>query len=183
MDEQQTATDHEISRNNAGQIVDEKLLNELQDKWISYCAIGGIVTETGFENVFNDRAGREVPEIITKISVTEFAQKLGVDRATLYKWKNNIPDFGMKVRQRREEIFPVARETALFNQAYLIAMTGRGQAAASMITMLLGHGAKLQLPKQRTELEAGQNLMELMNIARKKQIIEGETVERPNINP
>lgn len=164
--------------------MDEGLLSLLQDKWITYCAIGGVITETGFETVYSQQLDREVPEIITKMSLTEFAEKLGVDRKTLYNWKTSIPDFAMKVRAKRDEVFPMARETALFNQAYLIAMTGRGQAAASMITMLLGHYSKLQLPKQRAELEAGDNLMELLNVARKKKvIIEGETSEQPSINP
>lgn len=170
MDETQTGTLAEINEIANGETETEKMLKLQQEQWISFCALGGLITLES-DNKWSTQD-------IHQMTVTEFSETIGVARRTLYNWKKQIPNFGEKVRERRNEVFSLSRESVLFNRAYMIAMTSNDhKAAGEMIKMLLGHGANLELPAQRHEIEAGQNLMDLVNIARKKNIIEGETIE------
>lgn len=151
----------------ASENVADDIIKLKQEQWITFCALGGLIT--------NESDNENKTQEIRQMTVTEFSEQLGVHRVTLYKWKRSIPNFGDRVRTARNEVFSLSRETTLFNRAYIIAMSSNDhKAAGDMIKMLLGHGANLELPTQRTEIDAGQNLMELVGVARKKQVVEGE---------
>lgn len=169
----QSQTPAEVDQITKGEIVQDELINIKQEQWITFVALGGLITsESDDENN---------PVSIRQMPVSEFSAKVGVPRSTLYEWKKRIPNFGARVRKRREEVFSLSRETQLFNRAYLIGMHSKDhKAAGDMIKMLLGHSAQLMLPAQRHEIEAGQSLVDLANAARKRNIIEGDTVGNDN---
>lgn len=168
------------------------------DEYLTFCALGGILV---------DETGRVEP-----LSLGQFCQRVGVDPKTTWRWKTQTPNFGLLVRQRREEIFPWARETAVWNKLYLIATTslpnkvdpvinpktGRTQivrrgslhddqrAAVDAAKTLLGHNGDLRLPVQRQDVKVdGGFLSEMMFAARQQGVIEGEVVPHAadNVSP
>jgi putative insertion element HTH domain-containing protein len=147
------------------------------EAWIDFCAIGGLITNDAPEFEYDSRAGKDLLKNFSRMSVQQFAQQIGVPRRTLYSWKKIVPDFAMKVRKRREELWPVARETAIFNRLYLIGMSGSGQPSVTALTVLASHFSKLRLATQPHEVEAGENLTQLLLMARKKKIVEGEIAD------
>lgn len=158
------------------------------EEYVTFCALGGVLV---------DEVGK--PESMT---LYQFCQRVGVDRATTWRWKKNTPNFGELVRKRRDEIFPWARETALWNRLYLIATssmptrvtpvvnpkTGRTyivrsgalhddqRAAVDAAKLLLGNSGDLKLPTQRQEVDIKHSVSDLLRAAREDGIIEGEVV-------
>jgi hypothetical protein len=136
-------------------IATEYGLSVAQDQWISYCAVGGLITdETG---------------TMRKMKLDEFCTTFKTPERTLYSWKQTIPDFAMKVRERRVKLFPSSRETNLWNRAYLIAMTTTGPQAIEAIKLLAGQFAGWQPPSQKVEHELGSSFMDLLQANRMKQ--------------
>lgn len=181
MDETQTATLTEAQLIEGTQTDAQKLISLQQDWWISYCALGGLITLDGFDFKLDDDGrqqkdyqGKPQTEVMQRVTVTEFAQQIGVDRSTLSRWRHSIPNFNAKVYERRAKLFG-ARESQLFNRLYLIAMSGNGQPSVDAAKALLGHFSDLQLPRQRTEVKnVGESWSTLMD--KKRQAIEGEVV-------
>jgi hypothetical protein len=161
----------------------EKLISLQQDWWIDYCALGGLITFDGFDvktdesgEVEVDYNGRPKTEVMQKMTVTEFAEKIHVDRSTLARWRKTIPNFYGKVYERRAALFG-ARESQLFNRLYLIAMSGNGQPSVAAARTLLGHFSKLKLPTQPTEIKnTGNSWAELLE-RKHTEAIEGEVVD------
>lgn len=168
MDDAQPAHDADIGLIEIDVTANLKL--QQQAAWIDYCAIGGLITNDGMDL---DESDGKIKEI-RRITITQFSEMINVPRRTLHAWKTIIPDFGDRVRKRREELWPQARETAIFNRLYLIGMTGTGQSSVDALKVLAAHFSKLRLPTQPHEVEAGENLIELLNLGRKKNIVEGE---------
>jgi hypothetical protein len=105
------------------------------DEYLSFCALGGLLTTDDGK--------------LSKMTLSDFCARVGIDRATAYRWKHNTSNFSDKVRQRRDEIFPFARETACWNRLYLIGLqSGDLKAAVQALTLLLGHFSGLMLPSQ-----------------------------------
>lgn len=142
---------------------------EAFEAYITYRALGGLtVTDDG---------------IVEKMTIGEFQAAFGVDRKTIYRWKMGVPDLGEKIRARRLEIVPVARETAAWNQMYLLGMqTQDKRAAVDALKTYLGHFSEMQLPVQRQDIKVKGSLAELMSSA-EKEIIEGELVNEPIRQP
>lgn len=116
------------------------------DQYLSYCALGGLIT--------SDEGN------ISRMSVSQFCQQFGVDRKTTYRWRLT-PGFDDKVRARREEIFPLARETAAWNRLFLIGLqTDDMRAAVEALKLFLGHFGGLQLPEKRQSQPNPNNLAE-----------------------
>ena len=143
-----------------------ELLNNIQEQWITFCALGGLITDD------EDHIGN-TPNIKV-MTITKFSEQIGVPRQTLYNWKRSIPNFGEKVRDRRKEVFTLSRETALWNMLYLIAMDGKGQPAVEACKLLLGHFSDLSLAptKQSSTDDYSNNWVDLINSANKRHIIE-----------
>jgi hypothetical protein len=138
------------------QTADELALIKLkQEEYISYCAVGGLITE--------------VDGTLKKMSLEQFSDQLKVDRKTLYNWKQTIPKFWDRVEKRRGEIFTQSRISVVWNGLMLRAAKGDAEQAK----IILGHYANWQPPTQKTEVRIG-GLGDLVNEARKKKIIEGE---------
>lgn len=81
--------------------------------WIDYRALSGTIIE------FNERTNSES---IRKMTVQEFADKVGVTRETLYSWERNIPGFWDKVRSRKKDLSSQKRLSFMEDKFYLKAM-------------------------------------------------------------
>lgn len=152
------------------------------DNYITFCAIGGMrVTDTGQ---------------IETITLDQFCEDNGVNRATVFRWKKNTPDFAMRVRARRDEVIPLARETAALNRLFLLGMSslptriGKDgkptgalhhdqRAAVDALKTYLGHHSELRVPTQRAEVDIKYSVSDLLKAASDDGIIEGEIVDAP----
>jgi len=134
------------------------------DEFLTYSALGGLIIDADTEK-------------IRKMPIYEFCKRVGVDQSTTYRWKH-APGFGMKVRERRNEIMPLARESMVFNQLFILSMqTQDKRAAVDAIKTWLGHFSELQLPVQRQDVEIHGSAEELLKAARDDGILEGEVIE------
>lgn len=122
------------------------------DEFLTYCALGGlIVTDDGK---------------IEKMPLYQFCERVDVDQATTWRWKH-MPDFAMKVRARRDEVVPLARESMAFNQLFILGMqTQDKRAAVDALKTYLGHFSSLRLPVAKQELEVGEGLASLLQQGR-----------------
>lgn len=142
------------------------------EAYITWRALGGLLIVEDDENT---------PNKIKIMTLEDFCTTFEVDRTTVWRWKTQTPNLAELIEKRRLEVTPLARVSAAWNQLFMLGMqTQDKRAAVDAITKYLGHFGNLQLPKQRQEVEAGNNLMELLNQARKRNIVdiqEGELVD------
>jgi hypothetical protein len=110
---------------------DLALIKLKQEEYISYCAVGGLITE--------------VDGTLKKMSLEQFSEQLKVDRKTLYNWKKTIPNFWTRVEKRRGEIFTQSRISVVWNGLMLRAAKGDAEQAK----IILGHFANWQPPTQK----------------------------------
>lgn len=158
MQEPQAATPEQQALDAVAQkIKDDQLLKYQQEQWVDFCAVGGMIT----------RADGEI-EVLT---IGQFAKSMRVDRTTLYRWRNSIPNFWDKVEARRREIFSRDRTTKVWNGVFLRAAKGDAEQAK----IWLSAHAKWQPPSQKHEVSVS-GLGDLVNLARKKKIIEGTVI-------
>lgn len=144
-------------------------LDPMQEEWISYCATQGWIT---------DEAGN-----VTKMSIVEFADKVGVPRRTLYNWKEQITDFDKRVSDRRFELFGGNREGKIWNTLYVMAINPKGGSStieAAKLILANKKGASLRLPTQQVQAEVKHSWADMA--AAKKHIIEGETADTKAID-
>lgn len=133
------------------------------EQFVTYCALGGLIA---------DDNGK-----LNKMTQDQFCQAFGVNPATCWRWKKE-PNFAMKVRTRREEVVPLARESIAFNQLFMLGMqTQDKRAAVDALKTYLGHFNNLQLPVQRQDIKVQGGLMEVLQAAEADGIIEGEIVD------
>lgn len=137
-----------------------------QDDYIAFVAVGGILPS-------EDGAGN-------KITVKQFAEKLGYDPATLWRWRKQIPNFWDRVNEKRREIGSKDRLSNVWNGVYLKAAAGNPEAAK---LYLANFDPDFRMPMQKHEHDIGDGLAEAMNLARQRALqrgneaIEGEVVE------
>lgn len=138
-----------------------KRLKLLQENYIEYKAVGGLITS-------DDGA-------VSKMNVEDFANKIGVNSVTLWRWQKLIPNFEQRVEAKRNEIFTTSRVTAVWNGVYLRALRGDAEQAK----LFLGTYAKWQPPAQKHEVRVS-GLADLAKAAETKKIIEGEITDGNN---
>ena len=137
------------------------------DEFVTYCALGGLVVE-------EDVDGNPKPN---RLPLYKFCERVGIDQATTWRWKR-APGFAEKVRERREEIVPLARESMAWNQLFLLGMqTQDKRAAVDALKTYLGHFSNLRLPTVKQEVKVEHTLADVFTNADK--IIEGEVVNGP----
>jgi hypothetical protein len=134
-----------------------KTLEPRHMMWIDYCALGGMMT---------DDQGN-----ITNMTITVFADKLSVSRTTLNNWKKAIPGFWDLVRKRRIELSKNSRASKVYNGLFLKASLG-DPAAVRLWAELFDN---YQPPAQKHDVKVS-GLLDLVNMARKNGVIEGEVV-------
>lgn len=141
-----------VTENNggtSGNSPDLVSLTPAQEYYITFCAANGLsVKEDGsFE----------------KLSAEKFADKIGVARITLYRWRDSIPNFQQRVKQRRHEIFNANREAMVWNGLFLRAAKGDHKQAE----MILSHFSDYTPPTQKHEVRVS-GLADLLKLSRQK---------------
>lgn len=119
-----------------------------QQKWIDFNAVGGLITES-------DGA-------LKPMTITAFAAAIGVERKTLYNWKNSIPNFWERVKQRRLELGSQARLQKVYTGLYLKASQGVPEA----VKLYLQIFDDWKPPAQEQKIQLSNGLADL--VARKK---------------
>lgn len=136
-----------------------KDLDDRQLAYIDFTAVGGLITEED--------------GTLRQMTITQFAQEIGVDRTTLYTWRKHIPNFWDLVAKRRQTIGSQARTNKVWNGVYLRAAKGDAEQAKIWLSQFAGW----QPPKQRAEIEH-RGIGDLLNMARQRLTeIEGEIIE------
>jgi len=133
------------------------------DQFLTFSALGGLII---------DDDGK-----LNEMKLQQFCELVGIERTMTWRWKSQ-PGFAEKVRARRAEIVPLARETKAFNQLFLLGMQSQDKrAAVDALKTYLGHFSQLQLPVQRQDIKIQGGLMEVLEAAEADGIIEGEISE------
>lgn len=133
------------------------------DAYITYCALGGLITEDD---------GKP-----SKMKLDDFCATYGVTRMTLSRWKREIPDFVQRVDKRRTEIVPLARVSAVWNANFVAAVQTKDlRAAVEAQKVFLGHFGNLVTPTQRVDATVQVNTWTGLMEA-KRTVIEGEVVD------
>lgn len=101
---------------------------------IDFVATGGMVIDD-----LQDRP--------TKLTAEDLANKLGVDRRTLYRWRDSMPNFWDLVTERRNEIYNRSRMTKVYNAVFNKAIKGDIAAA----NLLMKQGGILKADKQEVQ--------------------------------
>lgn len=132
----------------------EAVLKIDQQKWIDFCAIGGLLT-------MDDGS-------LQPMTIKDFAINLGVSRQTLYDWKRIIPSFNERVRQRRQELGSGARLQKVYNGLFLKASGGDPSAVKLYLQIFDGW----KPPSQEHDVKVSTGLADL--VAQKKLEIDRE---------
>lgn len=150
-------------------------LTPQQQLWIDYNALGGLLTDiTGTGKL--DRDGNEMT--IRKMPITEFADKIGITRETLRRWRSDIPDFWDRVEKRRQEIAPQSRVQAFHEKWYVAALTMKNWQVSE--AWAINFVPNYKAPRVKVEHEMGDSWAALAQA--KKPVIEGEVVDGRNDN-
>lgn len=141
------------------------------DQFLTYCALGGLIIDD------------EQDDKLRKMPIYEFCQRVGVDQKTTWRWKHS-EGFAQEVRERRDEIVPLARETMAFNQLFMLGMqTQDKRAAVDALKTYLGHFSDLRLPTVKQEVKVEGNFLDMMTAATREGVIEGEIVNEHDAQP
>lgn len=166
---QQNATDEDVETSV------EPYKHDAFEGYITWRALGGLIVDEEYDD---PESGQIVSNKIRKMPLEEFCKAFNVNRTTVWRWKKNTPDLALRIEKRRMEIVPLARVSVAYNQLFLLGMQSQDKrAAVDALKVFLGHFGNLQLPVQRNQVDVSQNLMDLVNVARKKKIVEAEVVE------
>lgn len=169
MDDLQDSTNELVLTDEAVAEVDLKKLKDLQQLWVDYRALSGLI----FDSQNFDENGNWK---LRTISVSEFAQRIGVHRDTLYRWQSAIPDFWQRVNQRRQELNPQSRLAKIHETWYLKAAGMKDWRITE--AWLRNFDPNYKEAKTKVEHEVGNSWAALMQ--NKNHVIEGETVEQEN---
>ena len=131
----------------------EIVLKENKLKWVDFCAVGGLITE-------DDGS-------LKPMTITAFADAIGVTRQTLYDWKKSIPNFWNHVKKRRMELGSGTRLQKVYNGLFLKASAGTPEAVKLYLQIFDGW----QPPSQKHDIDV-RGLGDLVNTARNKKIID-----------
>ncbi|MBS4040400.1 MAG: hypothetical protein KGZ81_07355 [Flavobacteriales bacterium] len=144
-------------------ITDISMLSAQQLAWVDYCVVQGLITEE--DGTYK------------KMTVGQFAERLGVSRETLTKWRRDIPKFWDFVAERRKVIFSQTRVQKVYNAMYVKAVSGKGDVRA-MQTFLANVDPNFRMPTQPVEVEAGNSWAALLNKRRNAaNVQEGQVVD------
>lgn len=122
-------------------------INLAKDQYISFVALGGLIADT------------EGEKMAVKKSAQWFADQWGVERRTLYNWREIIPNFWDKVAERRREVGSKERVSNVWNGIYLKASAGNPEAAK---LFLANFDDSFRMPMQEVKHEAGNSWAALM---------------------
>jgi hypothetical protein len=137
--------------------------------WIDYNAVSGIITDNLDES-----------QTIRKMSISEFANTIGVHRDTLRNWRTYIPNFWDRVNERRKELAPRGRLQYIHEKWYIEAAKMEDWRITE--AWLRNHDPDYKEARQKVEHELGDGLADALNIARERRmksqtVVEGEVVD------
>lgn len=134
------------------------------DAYITFKALGGLLVDDD--------------GVITKMTQEDFCEKYGVNVSTVWRWRQNMPNLGELIRERREAIAPLARESAAWNQLFLLGMQKQDKrAAVDALKTYLGHFAGLRLPSQAVKHDATDALAEALGRVHQRRQQDAEPIE------
>jgi|SRR5665213_25113 len=118
--------------------------------YITWRALGGLIIDEEYKGTDERGNPKTFTNHVRQMTLGEFCEAFNVDRATTWRWRTNTPNLAELVEKRRNEIIPVARVSAAWNQLFLLGMqSGDKRAAVDALKTFLGHYGNLQLPVQR----------------------------------
>jgi hypothetical protein len=148
------------------------MLTPQQDAYVTYCAIGGIMT--GEDGTIGNIA-QDGTQISTKpLSTSKFAAMINVTRQTLWNWQKTIPDFWGRVAERRRVVGSQTRLTKAWNGIWLKACAGNAEAAKLYFA---NFDPNFRMPTEKVQHETPNSWTALM--ATKRNVVEGEVVDAP----
>lgn len=130
------------------------MLDIRQQAWVDFNVVQGVVIQSDGE--------------MSKMSVREFADQVGVNRTTCYDWTKAIPNFWDLVAMRRKEIFAGARTAKVWNALFLSATVKLNPTAQAM--WLANADDKFRMPNQNVTHDVGGGLLDVLEIARQRRI-------------
>lgn len=151
MQDQRESTKSVASASGEKSVVD---ITPVQEDYIAFVALGGLIpSDTSISGY-------------TKMTTTDFALQVGVERTTLYLWRRSIPDFWDRVNAKRKELSSKDRLSAVWNSVFLKAIAG-GERAQTVY--LANHDPDFRMPMQQVKHEAGDSWADVMTQMRKRQ--------------
>lgn len=163
MDQQPNATNENKSPIDKDKIVAPltgyAALDLQRQQWVDFNVLQGVIVQSDGE--------------MQKVSISDFAQQLGVDRVTLYRWTKSIPRFWDLVNERRKEMFDGARTAKVWNALFISATVKLNPQSIAM--WLANSGTDFRMPSQPVEHEVGGGLADLMQKMRQRQLGEGNS--------
>lgn len=147
-----------------------KPLTITQQLWVDFNALGGLITDLTDERTTKDGG----LTTLRKMTITEFADRLGVNRDTLREWRRTIPNFWERVNLRRKELSPGARLARVHETWYLKAVKGDFQ---FLQLWLANFDDTFHTPNQNVTHDIGSGLMDALQIARQRQLKEQNATE------
>lgn len=167
----QNQTNTEITQDTADAAVQQADdISFKHDQYVAYVAFGGLIPDPD-----NDA-------IAVKMTATQFANRLGVGRSTLYEWRDSIPNFWDKVDEKRREMGGRDRLSKVWNGIFMKAASGNAEAAK---LYLANFDPNFKMPAQKVEHEAGDSLVDALALARNRrdtEVVEGEIIDDAAIN-
>jgi hypothetical protein len=141
------------------QVTYENLPQARRD-WVDYNAVQGMVTNSDGS--------------LSKMTVDEFASRVGISRKQCYEWSKIIPGFWDMVNARRREIGGGARTQKVWNSVFVSATVKLNPMAQKI--WLANHDPNYREPTQKVEHEVGGGLLDLMTAHRKRLQVENKVV-------
>lgn len=150
---------------NANETTSE-VLKWQQEEWITYRATDGLVADDNGD--------------LVKLTRAKIAERIGVDRRTLLRWEDDIPDFWERVERRQADIFTKDRLVKIINGLFLRAAKGEAKQAE----MLWSHFGKYVPPTQQVKVDTTDNISDLFNLLRERKenrpnVVDAEVVHNP----
>lgn len=145
---------------------ESQVLSAAKLQWIDFTATQGLITEADGTT--------------TKMTVMQFAQMVGVNKSTLFRWRDDIPNFWQKVADRVRFFYDGNRTIKVINAIYLNATVKLNPKAQEM-WMANQKLIEFRSPTQKVEHEFSGGMADLLNRAREirqsaENAIEGEVI-------
>lgn len=141
----------------------ERQLDWRHEQYIAYVAMGGLIPDPDGNN------------LAVKMTTTQLAARLGVERTTMFYWRKSIPGFWDLVAEKRKELGSKDRLSQVWNGIFMKASAGNAEAAKLYLS---NFDPDFRMPMQKVEHEVGDSLAEAISAARnRRNIIEAEVID------
>lgn len=152
METQPSATQNPSLPQEQPQTVTPADLDEIMQNYLMFEVSGGVTIDEG------GKTGR--------MTLAEFCANYGIDRTTLWRRKQNIPNWDEMKREVRKQTWADRRVTKVWNGIFLRAAKGDYQQAALFLKNFSSE--PVILPNEKLEIETGENLTRLLELAERR---------------